>query len=54
MHLALHKLKWKPSDWFNISQADRLFIIASFSVKSEDDEKQRKKQEQDTKKYRRR
>lgn len=49
MHLAVQKLHWKPREWFELTEEERAFTIASFDVKFEDDKKAQKKAEDKSK-----
>jgi hypothetical protein len=45
MHIALQKHNWSPDVWLNMTQKMKLFVIASHSVKVEDDKKRKKDEE---------
>ena len=38
-HYALHKLHWKPHEFFDLSPQEQAVVIASIQVKAEDDKK---------------
>ena len=51
---ALHKLRIKPSEFSDMDDYERAFVIASIEIKCEEDAKQAKEMEKQSKKGRRR
>ncbi|MBR6314484.1 MAG: hypothetical protein IKR49_07630 [Clostridia bacterium] len=39
VHYVLHKLHWKPHEFFDLSPQEQAVVIASIQVKAEDDKK---------------
>lgn len=51
---ALHKLKIKPSEFSEMDDYERAFVIACIQIKCEEDAKQAKEMEKQSKKGRKR
>ena len=51
---ALHKLKIKPSEFLEMDDYEKAFVIASIDIRCEDEAKQAKEMEKQSKKGRRR
>ncbi len=51
-YYALHKLHIRPSEWIEMEENEKAFIMAAIEEKAEEDEKQRKKAERKAKKKR--
>lgn len=51
---ALHKLRIKPSEFLEMDDYEKAFVIASIQVRNEEEEKQNKELEKQSKKGRRR
>lgn len=51
---ALHKLRIKPSEFLEMDEYEKAFVIASIQIRNEEEEKQHKELEKQSKKGRRR
>lgn len=51
---ALHKLRIKPSEFLEMDDYEKAFVIASIQIRNEEEEKQHKELEKQSKKGRRR
>lgn len=51
---ALHKLRIKPSEFLEMDDYEKAFVIASIQIRNEEEEKQQKELEKQSKKGRRR
>lgn len=51
---ALHKLRIKPSEFLEMDDYEKAFVIASIQIKCEEDTKQAKEMEKQSKKGRKR
>lgn len=51
---ALHKLRIKPSEFLEMDDYEKAFVIASIQIRNEEEEKQNKELEKQSKKGRRR
>jgi hypothetical protein len=51
---ALHKLRIKPSEFLEMDEYEKAFVIASIQIRNEEEEKQNKELEKQSKKGRRR
>jgi len=51
---ALHKLRIKPSEFLEMDEYEKAFVIASIQIRNEEEEKQQKELDKQTKKGRRR
>lgn len=48
-YYALHKLHIRPSEWVEMEENERAFIIAAIDEKAKEDERQRKEAERKSK-----
>ena len=51
---ALHKLRIKPSEFLEMDEYEKAFVIASIQIRNEEEEKQHKELEKQSKKGRKR
>ena len=51
---ALHKLRIKPSEFLEMDDYEKAFVIASIQIRNDEEEKQQKELEKQSKKGRRR
>lgn len=51
---ALHKLRIKPSEFLEMDEYEKAFVIASIQIKCDEDAKQAKEMDKQSKKGRRR
>ncbi len=51
---ALHKLRIKPSEFLEMDDYEKAFVIASIQIRNDEEEKQHKELEKQSKKGRRR
>ena len=45
LHYALHKLKIRPSEWIEMEESEKSFIIASINIVIEAEKEEEKKAE---------